>query len=277
MINENGCHKEEEPTGFFRVTRINNPRSGFLLYYEYTIDTPLVFKKIKAHKLLDLKIKVQNKGFLWGVIDENLAKHTCYSQNEPLFQLYGHYGVKPKVPNTIGDILHPLKHCEVHIVNKDPLNCLPQEGYTNYREIYLNHYNVKLPREIQIHHIDRNKSNDSIENLVAVTYKEHSNFHKLLHQLNKKGFVQPITNETPIVYEYSNKLIYSFILADAISMETDFGWEEFYPEFKDGYLLHNQRPMYLPAEDWETLEHIIKVHKLYWNKSVPIIQGGDLK
>ena len=51
----------------------------------------------------------------------------------------------------------------------------------SYRKIY-NNYHGLIPideygRPYDIHHIDRNKSNNSIENLVALSIEEHYNAH----------------------------------------------------------------------------------------------------
>jgi hypothetical protein len=46
-----------------------------------------------------------------------------------------------------------------------------------HRRIYENHHNMRLPRNIEIHHIDGNHDNNLIENLKAVTIKEHFDIH----------------------------------------------------------------------------------------------------
>jgi len=46
-----------------------------------------------------------------------------------------------------------------------------------YRLIYEEHYNCCLLPYIEIHHIDGNHSNDSIDNLMAVTALEHYQIH----------------------------------------------------------------------------------------------------
>ena len=47
----------------------------------------------------------------------------------------------------------------------------------HYRLIYEEYYNFCLLPYIEIHHIDGNHSNDSIENLMAVTAQEHYEIH----------------------------------------------------------------------------------------------------
>lgn len=46
-----------------------------------------------------------------------------------------------------------------------------------HRRIYEDHYNIRLPQDIEIHHIDGNHNNNSIENLKAVTIQEHFDIH----------------------------------------------------------------------------------------------------
>jgi HNH endonuclease len=52
----------------------------------------------------------------------------------------------------------------------------------NYRKIYENHYGIiptdELGRAFEIHHIDGNHSNNSPENLRAVSLREHYNIHR---------------------------------------------------------------------------------------------------
>lgn len=51
-----------------------------------------------------------------------------------------------------------------------------------HRLIYEDYHNCKLSPQTHIHHLDGNKLNNSIENLVAVTPQEHRKLHK---ELNK--------------------------------------------------------------------------------------------
>lgn len=47
-----------------------------------------------------------------------------------------------------------------------------------HRRIYEDHYNVRLPTNIEIHHIDGNHSNNDITNLMPVTIQEHFEIHQ---------------------------------------------------------------------------------------------------
>lgn len=50
---------------------------------------------------------------------------------------------------------------------------------TNYRKFYAEYYGIKWdPKKFQIHHIDGDHSNNSIENLVLLPTELHQLFHK---------------------------------------------------------------------------------------------------
>ncbi len=49
-------------------------------------------------------------------------------------------------------------------------------GERIHRYIY-KHYNGEIPKGYQIHHIDRNKSNNDITNLVIISHTEHATLH----------------------------------------------------------------------------------------------------
>ena len=53
------------------------------------------------------------------------------------------------------------------------------KNYTDYRKFYAEHYGIKWdPKKFQVHHIDGDRSNNSIENLVLLPTELHQLFHK---------------------------------------------------------------------------------------------------
>ena len=48
------------------------------------------------------------------------------------------------------------------------------KNYTNYRKFYAEYYGIKWdPKKFQVHHIDGDRSNNSIENLVLLPTELH--------------------------------------------------------------------------------------------------------
>ena len=65
-----------------------------------------------------------------------------------------------------------------------------KEGNYNkrlHRLIYEKFWNVKLPKDIVIHHKDGNKTNNCILNLEALYNSEHSTLHRIMNNPNKSG------------------------------------------------------------------------------------------
>jgi hypothetical protein len=46
-----------------------------------------------------------------------------------------------------------------------------------HRKIYEEHHGIKIPKSMEIHHIDGNHSNNEINNLKLVTWQEHYDIH----------------------------------------------------------------------------------------------------
>ena len=62
-----------------------------------------------------------------------------------------------------------------HIISRKEGNM----GKLLHRLIYERFYDVKLPKEIHVHHIDGNKTNNCICNLEALTKSEHHKIHMI--------------------------------------------------------------------------------------------------
>lgn len=49
--------------------------------------------------------------------------------------------------------------------------------FMNYRKLYENHYGIKIPQDFDIHHIDGDRGNNAIENLVLLPRTTHETLH----------------------------------------------------------------------------------------------------
>lgn len=58
----------------------------------------------------------------------------------------------------------------------------------NYRKFYEKQCNIKIPKGYEIHHIDRNRENNDIKNLVMLPKKLHKQYHFRLTILNSFTF-----------------------------------------------------------------------------------------
>lgn len=53
----------------------------------------------------------------------------------------------------------------------------------NYRKFYEKQTGKKIPKDFDIHHIDFNRENNDIANLVAIPKELHSEYHRALYQI----------------------------------------------------------------------------------------------
>ena len=77
--------------------------------------------------------------------------------------------------------------------------------FMNYRKLYEKHYGIKIPPEYDIHHIDFNRDNNSIENLLLLPKDLHRKLHWVRNTscVNLDGFFdfQGIAAQRPMDYE----------------------------------------------------------------------------
>lgn len=66
----------------------------------------------------------------------------------------------------------------------------------DYRKFYEQQTKVKLPKNFEVHHIDLNRDNSEIENLVAIPKDLHNSYHTLLQETNIAA--DPITIDSLI-------------------------------------------------------------------------------
>lgn len=82
----------------------------------------------------------------------------------------------------------------------------------HYRKYYEQYLQIKLDRKFVVHHIDSNRSNNDILNLVAIPTKLHVNYHQ-----TKFKFDEAVLEITNSMYFYGihkakfNKIINEFI------------------------------------------------------------------
>ena len=86
----------------------------------------------------------------------------------------------------------------------------------NYRQFYKEYYGIEFGREFEVHHIDKNRDNNNIENLVLLPAKAHNYYHKidsLVEMCNPRiygGLFDVLTNATfsEFIQKYElNKII----------------------------------------------------------------------
>ena len=53
----------------------------------------------------------------------------------------------------------------------------------DFRRYYEEYYNIKIPEEFDIHHIDFNHSNNAIDNLIMIPKILHNKYHYIVTQL----------------------------------------------------------------------------------------------
>lgn len=53
----------------------------------------------------------------------------------------------------------------------------------NYRKLYERHYGIKIPKGFHVHHIDGNRENNTIRNLILLPGKIHSELHFIKNSL----------------------------------------------------------------------------------------------
>lgn len=58
----------------------------------------------------------------------------------------------------------------------------------NYRKFYEEECNIKIPKGYEIHHIDMNRENNNIENLVMLPKKLHKQYHFYLSMIKSFPF-----------------------------------------------------------------------------------------
>lgn len=76
-------------TGLFRVTIAKQSGQE---YYKYQIRNRLINDSIMSNNILELKRKVIEKGYLWGIINKEEAQEIAKKDNIKPKDLQGRYG-----------------------------------------------------------------------------------------------------------------------------------------------------------------------------------------
>lgn len=61
----------------------------------------------------------------------------------------------------------------------------------NYRKIYEQHYGITIPDDFEIHHINKDRTDNRIENLLLLPSRIHQSFHIVDNELSR-GFIENI-------------------------------------------------------------------------------------
>lgn len=64
----------------------------------------------------------------------------------------------------------------------------------DYRKIYEDKCHIKIPKGYEIHHIDFDRNNNDIRNLVMLPKEAHQQYHKCIEELEKFDIQKVITS-----------------------------------------------------------------------------------
>lgn len=106
----------------------------------------------------------------------------------------------------------------------------------DYREFYKKHYNIDFGRDYQVHHIDGNRENNDISNLLLLPTQLHQEYHQ------KKEDIEVLKLETQITgcRVHTNNL-YTYVLNDFLEVLSRCNdWYD-YKSYLDGEMpnIHN--------------------------------------
>lgn len=60
----------------------------------------------------------------------------------------------------------------------------------NYRKYYEDKCNIKIPKDFEIHHIDGNRNNNNIKNLVMLPKELHQEYHYIVEKLKNQFCIE---------------------------------------------------------------------------------------
>lgn len=92
----------------------------------------------------------------------------------------------------------------------------------DYKKIYENALNVFVPEDFEIHHIDLNRSNNDILNLVAIPKDLHVEYHKY-HKYLSFDKMNPVGSIIDVPRGYNSNLINNLVrLNELIDLMNDY-------------------------------------------------------
>lgn len=82
-------------SGFYNVSRIKTKnKNKHKRMWQYQINNKIVRDKIIAPTLQLLKLRVLEKGYLWGITNYELAEKSAKQSNVEIKYLIGKYGIQ---------------------------------------------------------------------------------------------------------------------------------------------------------------------------------------
>lgn len=102
--------------------------------------------------------------------------------------------------------------------------------FMNYRKLYEKHYGIKIPPEYDIHHIDGNRGNNAIDNLVLLPKHTHATLHLICNVfgcgIDGKMLMKIAMNPHQINWYGTYFKLFADILPDLIRWITTKDWED---------------------------------------------------
>lgn len=130
----------------------------------------------------------------------------------------------------------------------------PNRSKMLHRLIYEDYYGVRLPPNIIVHHIDGDKTNNSIENLKAIGWKEHSSIHgkgRFLSEETRKKISQSRSKPSKYLNVVKTKASY---------MKQGFTW-------KYKYYDEQGKLKYITSVDLNKLKEKVLAKGLEWRET----------
>ena len=152
--------------------------------------------KLKLLKYNRNKVDVEDS---IKVIEEQIKSLTPIKQRKETTKTYFKYS---KYPNTIEEIKEMLIKGEEEICSKGYIFIKYKEYKAYKHRLVLLSEGYVLNKKLQIHHIDCNKLNNSIDNLLLVPFYSHCRIHRCIQDKNL------IKLEEIIKYYYNNQKNY---------------------------------------------------------------------